>query len=618
MKRYFAYFSRENSARSMLILLLLCGFYWLAQPFTLWSLDNVIRALSHTRQPDERIVIVDIDDHSLSQLTPIYGKWPWPRTVHAEYLEYIVKAGAKLVVYDMLFSEPDVFQPESDQHFSEVIGRANNVVLAAIELTPTPPFTGYPISNAPPQAGLIPPSSPQAYDTLLMLPKAIAPENWQLGSVNTLVDDDGVVRRYALYHWMGEWLWPKLATAAASALNRDFNSADEWLLNWPGTAVIPYQRINYVELLQWSEQAPETFALFKDKVVFVGATATGLNDLRHTNMHGAHPGTVIHAVALDNILHNNGYQPLGGWWLLACVGLILLICRPVWQRQSLVNQMLQNLLFSVMVLVASYGLCWLGGRYFQLLIPWLAISLATMGLMLTDLLSKAWGVYRNHLKTVDTFNRFMDPKVVRQLISQKKLEPERLTGRTDISVLFSDIRGFTTLSEQKSAEQVIELLNGYFAQQVALIFEHQGTFDKFIGDAIMAFWGAPVKNESHAVEAVRCGIAMIGALEQFKQSLGEEGDNFDIGIGIHSGPAVVGMLGSDKRYDYTAIGDTVNVASRIEGQTKNRARLLISEATKAQCGANFDYIDHGEFHLKGRHQAVRLYEPRLLSQLNEC
>ena len=156
------------------------------------------------------------------------------------------------------------------------------------------------------------------------------------------------------------------------------------------------------------------------------------------------------------------------------------------------------------------------------------------------------------------------------------------------------------------------LLNRYFEMQVEVIFRHQGTLDKFIGDAIMAFWGAPMAQPQHAVLAVQAAQAMAEALERFASDLAREDPavRFAIGIGVHTGPAVVGFLGTQRRLDYTAIGDTVNLASRIEGCTKGVATVLVSEATRAQCGEAFEFIDRGAFEVKGREQAVRLFEPR--------
>jgi adenylate cyclase len=179
-----------------------------------------------------------------------------------------------------------------------------------------------------------------------------------------------------------------------------------------------------------------------------------------------------------------------------------------------------------------------------------------------------------------------------------------------LTVLFSDVRNFTTYSEQHSAAQVVDLLNRYFSMQVEVIFRHGGTLDKFIGDAIMAFWGAPAADPAHAANAIAAALEMAQKLEEFKRELGAEGAAFDVGIGIHSGPAVVGFIGSERRQDYTAIGDTVNLSSRIEGLTKGVAHILVSAETRSLCEDMFDFIDHGFYKVKGRTQEVHLFEPR--------
>ncbi len=207
------------------------------------------------------------------------------------------------------------------------------------------------------------------------------------------------------------------------------------------------------------------------------------------------------------------------------------------------------------------------------------------------------------------FGRFMDPRVVSSLVENDDWQDSLKTRSGEITVLFSDIRGFTSISETREAEQVIDLLNRYFDSQVSVIFEQGGTLDKFIGDAIMAFWGAPLPDENQAIHAVTAALEMSRNLDQFVATLPDDLRHFDIGIGVHTGPAVVGMLGSSKRYDYTAIGDTVNLASRIEGVTKGRARVLVSDATMQACGDSLRFKEAGEFEVKGRKELVKLWEP---------
>jgi adenylate cyclase len=199
--------------------------------------------------------------------------------------------------------------------------------------------------------------------------------------------------------------------------------------------------------------------------------------------------------------------------------------------------------------------------------------------------------------------------VVKQLVERGGIEGAGQTRQ--VTLLFSDIRGFTTLSESRRPEEVVALLNRYFSLQVDVVFRHRGSLDKFIGDCIMAIWGAPLDDREHARNAVACALDMADTLAAFKRELGAETLDFDVGIGVHSGPAVVGLIGSDKRREYTAIGDTVNVASRIEGLTKEaKRRILVSRDTMELCGDAFDFEPAGSYKPKGRAKEVELFEPK--------
>jgi adenylate cyclase len=249
---------------------------------------------------------------------------------------------------------------------------------------------------------------------------------------------------------------------------------------------------------------------------------------------------------------------------------------------------------------------------------WLLVGRLVLVPALTPLVA-AWGFYaaaslayylrerEQRRMALAQFSRFTNPHVARQLVERGGID----TGRRDVTLLFSDIRGFTTLSETRKPEEVIALLNRYFSRQVDVVFRHGGSLDKFIGDCIMAIWGAPLDDPQHARHAVACALDMADTLQAFRRELGAEHTDFDVGIGLHSGPAVVGLMGSEKRLEYTAIGDTVNLASRIEGLTKDaRRRILVSRETRELCGEAFDFAFAGSYKVKGRAQEVELYEPR--------
>jgi len=198
---------------------------------------------------------------------------------------------------------------------------------------------------------------------------------------------------------------------------------------------------------------------------------------------------------------------------------------------------------------------------------------------------------------------------VSELIGRGAIDYRAEAAAREITVLFSDIRGFTSLSETADPEEVVTLLNRYFTRQVEIIFKHGGTLDKFMGDGIMAFWGAPTAYPDHAARAVEAALEMSAALDDFRDELGTLGAALDIGIGLHTGNAVVGFIGSDERLDYTAIGDTVNSASRIEGQTKGVSRILASRATREAAGDAFEWHDKGSHRVKGRGEELHLFQP---------
>jgi adenylate cyclase len=217
---------------------------------------------------------------------------------------------------------------------------------------------------------------------------------------------------------------------------------------------------------------------------------------------------------------------------------------------------------------------------------------------------------RARFHTQQQFSRFVDPRIVEQLVGSSGSVLDKAGEQREISVLFSDIRGFTHYSETRPPAEVVAMLNRYFSRQVEVVFRHGGTIDKFIGDAIMAFWGAPVSDPQHAQHAVAAALEMARVADEFAAELAAQGAEFAIGIGIHSGNAVVGFIGSENRLDYTAIGDTVNLASRIEGATKGVATVLVSDATRRLCGDAFRFEARGTHKVKGRDAEVDLHEPR--------
>jgi adenylate cyclase len=589
------------------LVLLLVPLLHLWTPVQRWSNahgDWLIRQRAAQQTPDPRIVVVDIDDTSLQALVGEAGKWPWPRSVHAELLEHLLAQKAEAVVFDVLFSEADRFRPDADAYFGEVLAGSDRVYLAALQQQASDPANAPLLTSYPTRTGLLPGGDPQQRGVLL-LPRAINPAHWKTGTINFTQDADGVGRRYDIYRRFGDWRMPSLPARVAQDRGVVLPAADSFLLDWRSEARVPYPRIPFAAALAQARgeagQLPAGY--FAGKIVVIGTTAAGLYDLRRTPLDDLYPAVFILATGIDNLLNGQQLQAAPAW-SMALLGIALLLgLQLLLLRERLLPASLLTLGASLALLLGSY-LLMLQGVLLNVL-P----SLLALWLLLALALAVFYRRRRQQLSnTISMFSRFLDPQVVAQLVAREDPQALLSSRECQLTVLFSDIRNFTTMSERHSAQEIMQILENYFGGQVDVLFKHRATLDKFIGDAIMAFWGAPQDNPNQAVDAVNAALEMIDNVERYQRDF--DHPDFDIGIGLHTGPAVVGMVGTSKRYDYTAIGDTVNLASRIEGLTKGRARLLVSAATMQACGDAFDFIPHGDFQVKGRVEPVTLFEPR--------
>ena len=580
--------------------------------------DMLLRHHAQSSLPDQDIVIVDIDERSLALMTDSVGRWPWPRSMHAELVEGIERQQPKAIVFDILFSDPDLTRPQDDAYFDEVIGRFHNLYFPMLLLEGADTGKGIPLREYGRQLGATPgpDARPEATASMVLpLPAMLA--TGRIGTHNAIADQDGVVRRYPIYMYNGGWQLPSLPARVAADLGYVVPSTSAMRLNWHGGA-LAYSRISYADLYTDLQRRQPTRPVdeFKGKIVVIGATATGLHDVRATPVSGFYPGVEILATALDNLKRGDALNEAPAFWTIGGGLLaIVLLWRLFAMRWHIAR--IGSLLGAISVLA-------LLAAYLALRAQWLVWVLTPVASAWLYFLIAAFIEYRQERKVreraVATFSRFLDPRVVEALVAQG-VTLTSLGGKSrQISVLFSDIRGFTTLSEGSTPEAVVELLNAYFTLQAEAVFQQQGTLDKYIGDAIMAFWGAPAEQPDHALRAVAAALDMSDKLEQFRAQLVAQGkplgQALEIGIGVHSGPAVVGFIGSPNKQEYTAIGDTVNLTSRIEGQTKGISRVLVSEDTRQLCELQasghcpYDFIDHGVYEVKGRARPVRLFEPK--------
>jgi len=572
------------------------------QPLQNRLLDTFVRQHAAQMPHDPDIVVVNIDEKSLATMQKLgAGRFPWPREVYATLIDGLAAQKPRAIVFDILFSEPDQYRPQSDQVFIDSASRHDNIYYPMVRLDSK---EGARAADVAPLLGLVrrPGADPEA--RIAVIPPLVLPAKlWRTGTINYLPDDDGVGRRYHLRHRERGWDLPSLPARVAMDLGYPLPDADDMVLAWRGAADA-FPRVSFSDLYEDFDRSQRTrpASEFRGKILVIGADAAGLGDRRVTPLSHIQPGSEILATAIENLKNDRHMRYAPAWWP-AGVGLLLLLLLWVSFEKKLDVRAIGASLAAATIV--ALGASWLlAGRL--VLLPLLTPLAAAWTFYAAAALAEYLRERRQRQEAVAMFSRFVNPHVVKQLLDQGVQ-----TARREVTLLFSDIRGFTTLSETRSPEEVVALINRYFSLQVDVVWRHGGTLDKYIGDCIMAMWGAPLDDASHAKNAVACALDMADTLQVFKRELGAEDLEFDVGIGLHSGPAVVGLIGSEKRREYTAIGDTVNLASRIEGLTKDaKRRILVSKDTAGLCGDAFEFVSCGTFPVKGRAQPVELFEPR--------
>ncbi len=472
-----------------------------------------------------------------------------------------------------------------------------------------------------------------AQANLKILSDALRGEHAATGFFTIPSDSDGVVRRSLLALPYGrsanytEWdLYASLDVQAVrlylglanedvvlhygptGIVNLDFGPAlrvhsdpvGRTMINYHGPVrTYPYHSIADVVNLNFPA------GTFRDKIVLVGASATGIGDLRSTPYGGTDfPGVEIHANVIDNLLHQS-FLARGATQVALDLALIFLFGIPLgmWLALTQPRWMWFGLLLAVPYTSGVYA-AFLKGWWLNFSIPFLTL-VANFGLVA---LYRAVVEEKEKRRVRGSFQQYLSPEVIRRLLENPELVKPR---KTEITVMFSDIRDFTSISEALDAQVLAMLLNEYLTDMTRIVFDEQGTLDKYIGDALMAFWGAPFEETGHAAKACRTAINMMRRLFELQKKWKADGKPpLNIGIGINSGVASVGNMGSELRYGYTAMGDVVNLASRLEGLNKEyRTQILMSANTyQAVHTPGFVFRELDLIRVKGKLQPVTIYE----------
>jgi adenylate cyclase len=633
------------------------------QALRLIAFDSYQRLAPPAYDPQLPVRVVDIDSESLKRV----GQWPWPRTVMRDLLVKLAERDATAIAFDVLFAEPDRTSLEeiikrlpADQavRLEAAVGRVTgNDIQFAEALSATPSVLSIVLTEQAtverfePKAGFVflgddPKQFLRSFtgaDTNLPVFDNAAKG---VGSFNMLPNRDGVVRQVPLFSRLGDQIVPSLAAEALrvaqgastyvlkssnasgesaygeqTGLNHVRIGDVETAVNPDGTLTVKFRKSNPAAFIPaWKVLAGEDDpSQIAGKIVFVGSSAPGLLDLRATPLDPALPGVEVHAQIVEHILSGQSlaradFTDAIEELLIVGLGLLLAI---------LMLRLSPGLAAGIggLLLVALNAAGWIAYRYFDLLFDPLYPSLVLLLLLAATTFYVYRQVEAQRGQIRGAFSRYLAPAVVEDIIADpSKLE---LGGEVrELTLMFCDVRNFTAISEGLSAAELTTFINELLTPLSDVVLRERGTIDKYMGDAIMAFWNAPLPMNDHAARACRASVAMIDQMTElnrhWQQRARRDGrplDRVQIGIGINTGDCCVGNLGSEQRFDYSAIGDEVNVTSRLEGLSKlYGVPVVVGERTVASCPElaviELDYIK-----LKGRSKPTRIFT---LADTLEC
>ena len=607
------------------------------------------------RRPDtSNVVIVDIDEASLRA----EGRWPWSRQKMGELVSALKQAGVHTVGFDVAFAEPErnVAQefietaaltgqlehkeyleqliPEMDRDlaFSRLL-KGQNIVLGfllhateeeSVGSLPSP----WTVVTDEQRGKLTVPMMSSYTGNLRLLQKAAN----HGGFLNTTMDTDGILRSTPLILEQGDMIYPSLSLAMArrytKALRFKVDTAHAgstervtglWLdrtlipTDQYGRVLIPYSGkrggvpyISATDIIQ--AEKSDTFPQLQNAAALIGSSALGLSDLVSTPTSPTFPGVEVHATVLDRILSGKPFPRVPDWanaanaLAIVVCGLFLTFLCPAFGALAIT-------LFAIFfITVVIGGNVWLWASAQMALSPVLPL-LTVISIIFSNILFGYFAEARQKRQVRKAFSSYMAPALVDQLVG----DPDRLNlnGESrEMSFLFSDIAGFTTFTESATPELLVSVLNEYLDAMCRAVMEHGGTIDKIVGDAVVGIFNAPLDQPDHAERAVKCALAMDEISRGFIHKMNDRGIEFGVTrIGVNTGRAIVGNFGGSERFDYTAHGDAINTAARMESVNKHLGtQICIAGTTAAQCPGHF-FRPIGALVLKGKTEAIDAFEP---------
>lgn len=619
--------------------------------FSFWEnpiYDTMINLANANSNSSKDISLIIIDDKSIQSY-----RWPWARSLYGEIFEYLNNyTKAKVVVFDSIINTLDkAHDKSSDNIFFETVKKSPNYVGGYMALTSkyADQQEGEKYNKKFKDKFLLKindkrktTSNTNQYNSLTEFPQQYFNAQKYVGAVNlNLSGFDGVLRSSNDLIYYDNELYPSLALRTYLLANdaEQLTLTNKYLIVDKTGLKIPIyddsgdirHRIKFYKTIDDSQYSHNKWSaidiinsyrlikqgkkpiiepsIFDNKIVIVGANSLATEDTLETAILLKQPGADVQATILDNFLQNDFLYPLTAGQNILIIVLMCIITFSVIRVMAFLPSLLTLLGLAILYL----GICIFAfaNNIIPLVITPLAVQLSTMifGYSYRFILEG-----KNKEKIKNAMGKYLSQDIMKNVV--QNIDDIKLGGKkANVTVLFSDIRGFTSMSEKMTAEEVSMILNEYFSEMEPIITKYNGVINKFIGDAVMAIFGEPIQDLKHSQNAVKCAVEMLKKVEQLRDKWLQEGKpKIEIGIGINTGEAFVGNIGSEKRLEYTVIGDTVNLASRIESYNKvYKTNLLISSSTYSHVSDIVDVIKIADVTIRGKSKKMDIYEVLKLS-----